>query len=676
MASSPPSWWSIYKKNSQLASGKGGGGGGKASVRLGRTGPRGRRFPAVKVPMRRSVVIKSKFVVNNKVASKRLSIWINYQINDKHLQREKEDDRLDSKANLAEPPAPSVDHDAKESTKDLEPAKDPDQENSRVLDDSQILPPEMLREKSFFTQDRDELEPEEAKKLILDNFGTKVAYHQMILSPGENVVDPKDYARAQIATLEERLGHKLTCVMNIHRDTDNTHVNVTIAGRIPDWRLPERQRESEEREQIPDYASDQIDITKVNDKDKFYATDRETYTKYHSLEELKSLNKLLKDADLKWLDYDVYKKLRHWINAKEDRGDKCFGMPPLKERVIDHDKIPENDRLKDGDDCVSKFDSMDTLEKFGQRDLNEEDKSRLNEWINAKHEHGENVFGEPPWKQPEPQAKKPHELFELAVDLDKIPEKERIEYEGKIYTKYNSSASLSELQDNWIEGAAPKSLAEMLQGWIDEKIEKGEDCYGDPPMRELTAEEALERVKAMELSDSLESRSKDSTEVFRPGKSYDDIARELTGGRTVSPVTVAIDRALDRADKRIEREERQEALKSSWNDRGDVFLDRKSLDGMRVEGNYYVHGRVSPDREIDKAIDREFAREDRDRDHLREAGRDETVQLDDTGRKDDSGQTGREDGDDSRGRGEREGHEDEESRGRSKGDDEFGRGGR
>ena len=497
-------------------------------------------------------------------------------------------------------------------------------------------------------------------------------------------MDAKDYARNQINTLEERLGHKVTCVMNIHRDTDNVHINVTIAGKIPDWHLREKQPEQERA-----HNSEDIDLSKVAEKDRLEGTDGKIYTKHHPLNELSRFEEWLWADVERWIDKEEFIKLRHWIQAKEKRGEDAFGKAPLREKQIDLSRIPKEDRLETKEQTITKYDSLERLEEFNRQTnsdyrskLQKEEQDRLNEWIETKQEQGDDAYGEPPMKYREEQdrgrERKPHEVFgKVTLDLSKVPEDERIYVDGRLYTKYNSSESLKGVKNQCFENEEnrlPQDKYEMLKSWIDNKQEHGEDVYGYPPMRELTADEARER------SEKLEERLKTSQDDERGKENYyDKIARELTGGKTVSPQVVAIDRVLARAEKMIEREERQQALKTSWNNQGDVYIDKKTLDGMRNEGNYYVHARVHTERELEKAIERELGtRDERERERKeREPDRSLTEREDtkDQNRRTTEDSTlGRTRRDDSRMEEERESRDDDEKRRGRRRDDESGRG--
>ncbi|HEY9790861.1 MAG TPA: hypothetical protein V6D22_10710 [Candidatus Obscuribacterales bacterium] len=481
-------------------SASGGGGGGKVVMRVGGTGPRGTRFPKVihaKPP--RSVIIKSKYIPNGKFAKRRLGIWLNYCVKDKEYEKEMGAEKLSA---------------------------------------------ELLREKEFFSKNSEGISKEEAQKLIEENTGKRVAYHQMILSSGEREVDPQNYARHQMEALERRLGHKLTWVANVHRDTgpDKMHINVTIAGSIPDF---------QKRDSTLPYKGEEIDIEKVAEQDKFQSTDGTWYSKFHSKSELKNHSKWLRKESDRLLDEDTFKnKLWRWIGTKDRYGEDCYGMPPLK------DKEKERE-----------------LAEYMQH-------------AGSRHEEGKKRRG---------------------IDLENIPESEKVHVFGWTYTKFDSQHSLKMLAaqaNRDPEVRLPKDEYRKIQSWINAKETGGNDAFGEPPMKNLTGKERNELDKR-ELEFQFElSRIQDVT---------DRMAHELTRGKEISPQAVRYNKSFERAARLIEGQGEQQRLKTSWNNRGDVYIDRESLEGMRTHGNYYVYMQRNFDRELELAIERELGERDRER---------------------------------------------------------------
>src|ERR1700677_1054729 len=73
--------------------------------------------------------------------------------------------------------------------------------------------------------------------------------HRLMLSPGDNQVDIREYARESMEALEERLGHKLDWYATVHENTEHHHAHVVIAGKVPGFeRQIERREEREDAE--------------------------------------------------------------------------------------------------------------------------------------------------------------------------------------------------------------------------------------------------------------------------------------------------------------------------------------------------------------------------------------------------------------------------------------------
>jgi len=158
---------------------KGGGGGGRARVRLGATGPRGRLHSTGKSSNVRAVV-KSKFIKAGGGARAGIRGHLKYI-----------------------------------------------QERERGQDEP---------ERKFFDRERSGIERAEVYDAMYRNRGDRAAMHTIILSPGDNALDVRQYTRESMEALEERMGHKLDWYAVIHTNTDHHHAHVAIAGKIPDYK--------------------------------------------------------------------------------------------------------------------------------------------------------------------------------------------------------------------------------------------------------------------------------------------------------------------------------------------------------------------------------------------------------------------------------------------------------
>lgn len=86
----------------------------------------------------------------------------------------------------------------------------------------------------FFDREQNEVDSKKVLDRLLDNQGEHVAFHKLILSPGDNETNLKNYARDVMDNLERSLRCDLVWVGEEHRHTDHYHVHVLLAGKIPE----------------------------------------------------------------------------------------------------------------------------------------------------------------------------------------------------------------------------------------------------------------------------------------------------------------------------------------------------------------------------------------------------------------------------------------------------------
>ena len=85
-------------------------------------------------------------------------------------------------------------------------------------------------DRRLFTARTEELGPQEARALLLEHAGRRVAYHRLILSPGVPVEDLQRWTRLVLADLSRHLGQELHWVAAAHRNTAHPHVHLLLAG--------------------------------------------------------------------------------------------------------------------------------------------------------------------------------------------------------------------------------------------------------------------------------------------------------------------------------------------------------------------------------------------------------------------------------------------------------------
>ena len=89
---------------------------------------------------------------------------------------------------------------------------------------------EQERDRRLFTTRTEGLSREEARTLLMEHAGRRVAYHRLILSPGMPVQDLQRWTRLVMADLSRHLGQQLHWVAAAHHNTAHPHVHLLLAG--------------------------------------------------------------------------------------------------------------------------------------------------------------------------------------------------------------------------------------------------------------------------------------------------------------------------------------------------------------------------------------------------------------------------------------------------------------
>lgn len=674
------SWWDIYRKGRDgKPKGKGGGGGPKAKVRFGKQTARGRLYPVP--PRPKSVIVKNKFFKADRWTDKRVRAWINYC----------------AKGRVQEStPQTSLERNQDEPKLDHEPLKENsikhEEITKRALPGEKAvspLPDYISRDPVFFNGQRDGIHPDEAAKIILDNVGKSVSHHTLVLSNGDPKIDLKDYTREQMKVLQEALGHKITWVANVNRDTgpNKEHVHVTIAGRIAEFTEPKRNHEREHQNR--EYDSKDIDLKRVSPEDTVRNPAGPAVTKFHSTKELLEFDEFCKDDH--YIDKEDYRKLWSWIGTKEQHGENTYGTPPLKER--DDDRREQSTGSKNGHDA--RAENANESAKASRSDetgaplpsdiaaANRDQTGKLHEQLRE----GRDPVTELPTIMKPAAPERVNDLSAIReplvpetkqIDYERIPARDKVETSHAPITKYSPVADITKaihervaiasaidqlrywreenarssktegaehqstkneklnaqakpekkvqigdqvltkdsnrdaLDAAWQELKPQREEISKLERWQRDKLLLGEDWYGEPPTKERAepTQNPVDRPQPEPKAEHIKSpeQAKETT----PQKSLDEVAHELTGGKTISVSAVKLDAALKRYDKISP--EKQKERKDSANQRGDVFITRDAIALMREHGNYYVHCM----RNLDRVIDQEIQREHSERVHIRE----------------------------------------------------------
>jgi type IV secretory pathway VirD2 relaxase len=84
--------------------------------------------------------------------------------------------------------------------------------------------------RSFFNDVRDEIYSGEVREAVSDQNPRGTVMHKLILSPGVQGADVKEYCREVMADLSSRKGLDLEWYGVQHENTDNPHVHIVVMG--------------------------------------------------------------------------------------------------------------------------------------------------------------------------------------------------------------------------------------------------------------------------------------------------------------------------------------------------------------------------------------------------------------------------------------------------------------
>jgi hypothetical protein len=94
----------------------------------------------------------------------------------------------------------------------------------------ELGPGEDPADRTLFTAEEDAITRAEAQQLLLCQADGEVAYHRLILSPARPLDELTYWTRQLFDDLAARHGLALTWVGVVHRNTDQPHVHVLLAG--------------------------------------------------------------------------------------------------------------------------------------------------------------------------------------------------------------------------------------------------------------------------------------------------------------------------------------------------------------------------------------------------------------------------------------------------------------
>lgn len=168
-------------------------------------------------------------------------------------------------------------------------------------------------ERQFFSESRDKVPSSEIRERVDDQDRRQVVMHRIVLSPGHNRTDLKEFTRETMQELGERKGQKLEWYAIDHKNTDHSHIHVCVMGKDKDGEIV--------RLNTNDYrairATGDLYIDRNHGLDRYLESEGQRVVD----------SKEYKTLDRKWLDQEL-KRFEYGDGKDKDRSERA-----LKDRM-------------------------------------------------------------------------------------------------------------------------------------------------------------------------------------------------------------------------------------------------------------------------------------------------------------------------------------------------------
>ena len=129
-------------------------------------------------------------------------------------------------------------------------------------------------ERTFYTHKEDKLDRDDIRAEIREKFGKDIAFHTIILSPGDNSIDIKEFTRETMDEWQERLGYRIDYYAIEHKNTEHYHAHIIIPASSID-RASDIRFDREDLTDLREIANDHIARERMIDRTFDRAVDRE-----------------------------------------------------------------------------------------------------------------------------------------------------------------------------------------------------------------------------------------------------------------------------------------------------------------------------------------------------------------------------------------------------------------
>lgn len=235
--------------------------------------------------------------------------------------------------------------------------------------------------RSFFDDKRENFHGREVKQEIDKRSGKVI--HKLILSPGVEGVDVKEYTRHVMHDLHREKGLDLNWAAVVHTNTDNPHAHVVIMGKDKNDREVQLRLE---------------DCKFLRESGDRYLERHHEFDRYKD----RAMDKLMKSPDYSPEGDTLYQGLVKEIEGR-DKEPQAEPHEPYQVKPWDREEavrhLPEDQRIRYEDQEYNKYSSLEDLKNLREQ-LREPDAERLSEdrygrlssWIGTKERGGEDYY--------------------------------------------------------------------------------------------------------------------------------------------------------------------------------------------------------------------------------------------------------------------------------------------
>jgi hypothetical protein len=441
--------------------------------------------------------------------------------------------------------------------------------------------------------------------------------HKLIISPGHNDVDLKQYVREVMGELGRAKGLDLRYGFVIHENTDHKHAHVVLLGRDADDKLVRLDKQDHMRLRAfgDRYLEREHNLERVMDKD------MEMYCRTHNLNIMhekergelfyerlykddKKDARTAADAHLEWEKFNTDWKL--FIEDKEgiEKGPSMPRYDGLHQLGRMSDLVAFQDNDADRQFWKDMAENRPDMKELAESKLeqNSEDRTQLQKDLNDRTRALDpfwslnNISKEMSEDSRHIQSLLNHgtgsDYNASGIDVARVDPDDKVEIAGTWYTKFDQTKDLYTAELSELDQAPEKY--EKLRFWISGKEEHGEHIFGEGPRHEPERVEnepkAREETQTIELDK--EPGEKERPELSKVHLDLEDLGQEEQHRNGEKDRFAGLDQFL-RFDEKSDAGREEPLLDIACEDKGRLEDRTDSLDNDR--GNDLASDLISND---------------------------------------------------------------------------------